>query len=88
MPLGFEDRRQIVDAVQSIWVVLAQLGLPWARQHRRIAQIASLHKRRNWKSTMAHKQPIVRVKSYVYTVRPIKNTPRRPVVLTEDGEAR
>ena len=31
-------------------------GLTSARQHRRIAQIASAHKRRNWKPTMAIKR--------------------------------
>jgi len=54
--LGCEDLREIVEALQNIWVVFAQFGLPLARKHERIAQIASAHKRRNWKPTMAIKR--------------------------------
>ena len=34
---------------------LTQLGLPWAPQEARIAQIASAHKNRNWKPTTSIK---------------------------------
>ena len=56
LPLGFEEHRQIVKAAQSLRVVFAQFGLPWERQHGQIAQIASAHKRRNRKPTMAIKR--------------------------------
>ena len=53
MPLVLEERSQIVEALQSIRVVFAQFGLPWARQQGPIAQIASVPKKRNLKPTMA-----------------------------------
>ena len=56
MPLGLEEQSQIVKVGQSLRVVFAQFGLTSARQHGRIAQIASAHERRNWKPTMAIKR--------------------------------
>jgi len=44
VPLGLEEPSQIVAAGQSVWVVFAQFGLTSARQHGRIAQIASAQK--------------------------------------------
>ena len=43
-----EDHPEIVEALQSILVVPAQLGLPWAVQEGQIAEIASANKNRYW----------------------------------------